>query len=74
MPDGEVAAIPYTENRLDNARLIAAAPDMLKALELVHRDVWSEGYSNKVRLHLAGMSREAMDAMDAAIGKAKGRE
>ena len=26
MPDGEVAAIPHTEDRLDNARLIAAKP------------------------------------------------
>ncbi len=69
--DGElVALVPkrFDENEeifpetLANARLIAAAPDILRALKYVRN------YA-----HVADLSEETMQSMDAAIAKAEGR-
>ena len=57
---------PYGEGAANaNARLIAAAPEMLEALELVVQahEWWSGGFSP-----------ELMDPVRAAIAKAKGAE
>ena len=45
-----------------NARLIAAAPDMVKALKVAHGAIWSGGNTVK-----------ALSAIEAAIAKADGR-
>ena len=55
---GAVAMAPYPQNRAANARLIAAAPDMLAALKAASRirNGWPEVF----------------DLIDAAIAKATG--
>jgi hypothetical protein len=51
-----------------NARLIAAAPDMLDALRAIRFEI--ECLSN----HWVGPFKMAVDRVDAAIAKAEGRE
>lgn len=58
-PDGDA----LTEYDADNARLIAAAPDLLAALELVNVDKDGDGF----------ICAEGMDQVRAAIAKARGQ-
>lgn len=57
-----------TADAIDNARLVAAAPDLLQAL-IAARKVMQNDYHNKPRL---GMEREC-EMADAAIAIAKGQ-
>jgi len=61
--DRRVAAVEGWDNALDNARLIAAAPDLLAALEAVCREIVEDGGFPSPEAYRAGL---------AAIAKAKG--
>jgi hypothetical protein len=61
---GSVALIPLDESSRENAQLIVAAPDLLKALELIH---------DHARLYISqyGPNQNVFEAVTAAINKAK---
>lgn len=62
----------YGEQQMANARLIAAAPDLLEALEyaVVDFDNWAAHEDNHPHEHLVAWAEKAR----AAIAKAKGEE
>jgi hypothetical protein len=58
--------------RLSNARLIAAAPDLLAALETI-LDVWDDGQRDfEDRMYVSGTFKAVLDESRAAIKKARG--
>ena len=68
-----INAMPFNDESvpLANARLIASAPDLLAALEVVHSstcgNVGDDGYEGCIRIEA-----KALDRAIAAISKAKG--
>ena len=65
------AFAPHMDEPLANARLIASAPDLLAALEVVLSstcgNVGDDGYEGCIKIEA-----KALDRANAAIGKAKG--
>jgi len=60
---------PYLAT-LENARLMAAAPDLLEALKEVRRFL---DHDEPVRIAASAHDRQLMETVDAAIAKAEGR-
>lgn len=68
---GKVLDRDFTEEAAANARLIAAAPDLLEALQRLSQisdEIWVQMSDDESRA-----MREAWDQADAAIAKAEGR-
>lgn len=70
-PNGEdiITCGEYTvHNKVEDARLIAAAPELLNALEM------AEATIVRLERHAPGSAQGTLDVVRAAIAKAEGRE
>ena len=71
-PDGRSTVVCYTgngPNAHNNARLMAAAPELLKAAHAAYHALKSYQYGNKAPT----LAEECTDVLSAAIAKAEGR-
>lgn len=62
-----------TEKTEANARLIAAAPDMLEALKKASTQLWAS-YEVTGGSHGDGIGKETAEMIDAVIAKAEGKK